>query len=118
MDSRIEEKAKELAELIRSSQEYKNYLLCRGILEEDAELYKRVNDFRRENFMLQVEEDADKLYDEFGRIQSEFAPVRRDIRVSGFLQYEHLVCRMLQRIDEILLEKLDFDIDFLEENHD
>lgn len=118
MNSRIEEKAKELAELICSSQEYKNYLLCRGVLKEDPELYKKVNDFRRENFLLHVEEDADKLYDEIGRIQSEFAPVRRDIRVSGFLQYEQTVCRMLQRIDEILLEKLDFDIDFLEENHD
>lgn len=118
MDSRIEEKAKELALLIKSSQEYKNYILCREVLKEDRALYKRVNDFRRENFTLQMEGNVDTLYDEQGRIQNEFAPVRRDIRVSGFLQYEHLMCRILQRIDEILLEDLDFDIEFLEENHD
>lgn len=118
MDSRIEEKAKELAELIRNSQEYKNYLLCREVLKEDEELYKKVSDFRRESFMLQIEEDADKLYDEVGRLQSEFASVRRDIRVSEFLQSEDFLCRTIRRIDEILLEKLDFDIEFLEENHD
>lgn len=118
MDSKIEEKAKELALLIKNSQEYKNYLLCREVLKEDEALYKRVNDFRRENFTLQVEGNTETLYDEMGRIQHEFAPARRDIRVSGFLQYEHSLCRMLQRIDEILLEDLDFDIEFLEENHD
>lgn len=118
MDSKIEEKAKELADLIRNSQEYKNYLLCREVLKEDPQLYQRVNDFRRDNFLLQVEGEADKLYDEMGRLQSEFAPVRRDVRVSGFLQYEHFLCRTLQQIEEILLEDLDFDIEFLEERHD
>ncbi len=118
MDSKIEEKAKELADLIRNSQEYKNYLLCREVLKEDPQLYQRVNDFRRDNFLLQVEGETDKLYDEMGRLQSEFAPVRRDVRVSGFLQYEHFLCRTLQQIEEILLEDLDFDIEFLEERHD
>lgn len=117
MDSKIEEKARELAELIRNSQEYKNYLLCREVLKEDPQLYRRVNDFRRENFLLQMEGETGRLYDEMGRMQNEFAPVRRDIRVSGFLQYEHFLCRTLQRIDEILLEDLDFDMEFLEEEH-
>lgn len=118
MDSRIEQKAKELAELIRESQEYKNYLLCRETLKTDEELYKKVNDFRRENFLLQVEGETDRLYDEMSRMQSEIAPLRKDERVSGFLQNEHFLCRLLQHIDEVLLEELDFDIEFLEENHD
>ena len=118
MDSRIEQKAKELAELIRESQEYKNYLLCRETLKADEELYRKVNDFRRENFLLQVEGEADRLYDEMNRMQSEVAPLRKDERVSGFLQNEHFLCRLLQHIDEVLLEELDFDIEFLEENHD
>lgn len=41
MDSKIEEKAKELANLIRNSQDYKNYLLCRELLKEEPQLYKR-----------------------------------------------------------------------------
>ncbi|MBP3543922.1 MAG: YlbF family regulator [Lachnospiraceae bacterium] len=117
MDSKIEQKAKELAELVRNSQEYKNYLLCREALQADKELYGKVNNFRRENFLLQVEGEPDKLYDEMGRMQNEFAPVRKDERVSGFLQNEHYLCRLLQHIDEVLLEELDFDIEFLEENH-
>lgn len=118
MDSKIEEKAKELALLIKNSQEYKNYLLCREVLKEDEALYRRVNDFRRANFVLQVEGNTETLYDEMERLQREFSPARQDIRVSGFLQYEHSLCRILQQIDEMLLEGLDFDIKFLEENHD
>lgn len=118
MDSRIEEKAKELAELIYNSQDYKNYLSCREVLRKDTELYQKANEFRRKNFLLQVEEDADKLYDEVGRLKDEYASVHRDMRVTEFLQSEDFLCRTLQQIDKILLEKLDFDLEFLEENHD
>ena len=118
MDSKIEQKARELAVLIRESKEYRDYLSCRETLQEDGELYRRVNDFRRENFLLQMEGEADKLYDEMGRLQSEIAPLRKDERVSGFLQNELFLCRLLQHIDEVLLEELDFDIEFLEEKDD
>ncbi len=62
MDSKIEEKAKELANLIRNSQDYKNYLLCRELLKEEPQLYKKVNRFRRDNFLLQIEGEAEKLW--------------------------------------------------------
>ena len=118
MDSKIEEKAKELANLIRNSQDYKNYLLCRELLKEEPQLYKKVNRFRRDNFLLQIEGETEKLYDEMEKIQNDFAPVRRDIRVSGFLQYEHHLCMKIQKIEELLMEDLDFDVEFLEENYD
>ncbi len=118
MDARIEEKVLELASLLKNSEEYKNYLLCRELLKEDAQLYQKVNQFRMKNFLLQIEGNPENLYDEVGRLQSEFEPVRRDIRVSGFLQYEHSMCRTMQQIEEKLLGEIDFDVDFLEEDHD
>lgn len=117
MDARIQEKARELAGMLRSSEEYRNYLLCREMLREDPQLYQKVNDFRRKNFLLQLEGNHESIYDEMGQLQSEFEPIRRDIKVSGFLRYEHDICRSIQQIEEILLEDLDFDIDFLEDNH-
>lgn len=118
MDAKIEEKVLELANLVKNSEEYKNYLLCRELLKEDAQLYQKVNRFRMKNFLLQVEGNTESLYDEIGRLQSEFEPVRRDIRVSGFLQYEHSMCRTMQQIEEKLLGEIDFDVEFLEEDHD
>ena len=118
MDSRIEQKARELAELVRDSQEYREFLLCKEALKEDEELYKRVNAFRRENFLLQIEGDSDRIYDEMERMQRELIPLRKDERVNRFLDNELLLCRWLQHIDEVLLEELDFDVEFLEEKHD
>lgn len=115
VDAKVEEKARELADMIRSSEEYRNYLLCRDLLKGDPQLYQRVNDYRKRNFLLQLEGNPANLYDEMGQLWERFEPERRDIRVSGFLQYEHSLCRMVQQVEEILLENLDFDIEFLEE---
>lgn len=117
MDSGIEQKVRELAKLVCESREYREYLSCREILKTDAELYKKVNEFRKENFLLQLEGDADTLYDEMGRLQNEVTQLRKDERVGNFLQNELFLCRLLQHIDEVLLEELDFDIGFLEENN-
>ena len=118
MDAKIEEKVLELVNIVKNSEEYKNNLMCRETLKEDAQLYQKVNRFRMKNFLLQVEGNTENLYDEIGRLQSEFEPVRRDIRVSGFLQYEHSMCRTIQQIEEKLLGEIDFDVEFLEEDHD
>lgn len=112
MTSEIQAKAKELMELILNSEEYQGYIKSREILKTNKELYDKVNEFRRQNYFLQVEGEGNNLYDEMCKIQNDFAPVHQDSRVDEFLKNEVSLCRMIQQINKIVTEEIDFEMDF------
>lgn len=114
MSSEMEGKARELADIILNSEEYQNYIRSREALKGDWELYQRVSDFRRQNFAMQLLGDSGRIYEDMDRLEQEFAPSRRDSRVSEFLQNELSLCKMMQNINEIIIKDLDFEVDFLE----
>ncbi len=112
MTSEIQAKAKELAELILNSEEYQNYIKSKEVLKADKELYNKVNELRRRNYFLQVEEDENSIYDEMCKMQNEFATIRQDNRVDKFLRDEVSLCRMIQQINKIVTKEIDFELDF------
>lgn len=113
MEPNIHEKASELARMLADSTEYRKYLESREALKQDEELYKKVNEYRKDNFLLQIQGEEGNLYEETGMLQENFASVRKDSRVDHFLKDELSLCKLVQQIYTMLLDELDFDVDFL-----
>ena len=112
--NRIGNLASELAQAIIDSEEYKNFLRCRAEISKNPQLYQAVNELRRHNFELQNSEGVQDMYDEVVKIYDRYAYVRTSIVANQFLRAELSVCRMIQDIQRILLEDLDFNVDFLD----
>lgn len=110
---RVDELAAELAQAILDSDEYKNFLHCKAEINKNPQLYQAVNELRRGNFEIQNSDSAE-IYDEIVKIYDRYAYVRTNIVANQFLRAELSVCRMIQNVQRILLEDMDFDVDFLD----
>ena len=108
----MEEKAMELSDAILESEEYKQYLAAKNALEQKEDIMLRVNEYRKKNFLIQNSEGGNKQ-EEIRRLTSEYYDILNEKIVSDFLQAELLFCRCIQKINAILMEKLDFDVSFI-----
>lgn len=103
-----------LIEAIQESNEYSQYQLLRDKVMQDKGLYDRLNEFRRRNFMLQVNDNADALDGSAG-IFAEFADVLGRTEVKEFLSAEQRYVKMIRQMNRKIDESLNMNIDFLEE---
>lgn len=108
----MEEKAMELSNAILESEEYKQYLTAKCALDQKQELLLRVNEYRKKNFYIQNSEGGNKQ-EEIRRLTGEYYDVLNEKIVSDFLQAELLLCRCIQKINAIMMERLDFDVSFI-----
>lgn len=76
------------------------------------DLKKQIDEFRRRNYILQNETDADKLFDETDRFEREYEEFRKNPIVSDFLAAELAFCRLYQKIQVDIGEAFakDFDL--------
>lgn len=112
MDANIESKVRELADLILQSQAYQNYKMSSEQIKANPELYSTVNEYRRRNFYLQTQGDPSTMYEEIGKLEEGFSQHRKIKLVHEFLQNELYLCRMIRKIDELLIEDMEFELDF------
>ena len=105
--SRVEELTKELTEAITDSCEYKRFK------EFESEVMKRP-DFRRENFRMQYSEDTGDVLSATQELEGQFADIRKQPEVEGYLAAEMELCRMVQEICMSIVEAVDFNMDFLQ----
>ncbi len=111
--SEVEKHKKELAKAIVNSEEYKEYLRCRDILAKNVDLYRSVNEMRKQNFMLQNAEDVSNMFEETEKLRCRYEEIRNNIVVNNFLRAEMCLCRMIQDINRTLMNAIDFDMGFL-----
>ncbi len=104
---------KQLINTILESEEYRSFHYYLKKIKEQPELYARVCEFRKHNFELQNSEANRNMYDDIMRFQLENANIRNNELVNDFLRSELTICRMLQDITNEIVEKVDFDIEFL-----
>lgn len=112
--SRVDELAAELAVAILESEEYKNFIKCKEEIHKNPQLYEAVNELRKHNFELQNSETTLDMYEEVVKIFDKYAYIRTNVVANKFLRSELSVCRMVQDVQRTLLEKMDFEVDFLE----
>ena len=102
--SRVEELTKELTEAITDSCEYKRFK------EFESEVMKRP-DLKR---ALEYSEDTGDVLSATQELEGQFADIRKQPEVEGYLAAEMELCRMVQEICMSIVEAVDFNMDFLQ----
>ena len=116
MDSardQIIEKTKELMDLVRHTDAYREYHASLLEIRKMDGLYEKMNEFRHRNMMVNFIEDPDEKSMEIDRIYKEYEEILIDPLTSRFLSGEQKICRLMQKIYETIGEQIDLDLEHL-----
>ena len=103
----------ELAEALKSSEEYLNYKKCKDLLAEKPDIERSVDDMRRQTFELQNSEGFDNSFEAIDDFSRRFEIECSQDVANNFLKAELCLCRMVQEICKTIIEDIDFNLDFL-----
>lgn len=112
MTDAVKAKAEELKYAILNSEEYKNFDMYRKKLLEHPELREQVNNFRAMNVRIQIEKASSGNVD-VQRFAAENMDLLNNSLVRDFLNSELILCKMMQKINRILVSEIDLELDFL-----
>ncbi|EOS30004.1 MAG: YlbF family regulator [Kineothrix sp.] len=93
---------------IKGSEEFREYKAGLERIQEEPDLYDKVNEFRKKNYMLQNAEDSEDYIERLEELDREFEDVRAIPMVDDFLAAELGFCRMMQEINQLVWEEIDF----------
>lgn len=110
----ITKEAYQLNQMIKDSEEYRQYLQAKAKVKENVELYQAMNAFRRRNFELQSYDDGINRYEEIHKLSLEYEKVLREPLVNDFLIAEQIFSRKLAQVYEMIAEGLELDYDYME----
>lgn len=113
MDYKIEEKSKELAQLILDSEEYQGYLEAKENLYRNPERAQRIQSFRKKNFEVQNGCDSSNVMEELMKLTEEYQQDLEYVVVSEYLNAELRLCKVMQNVNRILVEGINMNMDFL-----
>lgn len=108
----LENKARELSEMLVESEIYKRYTQAKANLKKDTDLSARVDEYRRRNFYIQNGTAENKM-DELRKLEGEYYETLSNSAVKEFLDAELLLCRSIQKINDIIMDGIDFEVDFI-----
>ena len=108
-DGKIVKATQEFAQIIKSSEIYKQYIHTREMVQKQAGLFEKVNEFRRKNYQLQKNTSGDELLEKTEALNQEYAIMRSNPLVEDFLDAELAFCRMMQEVNILLTNELNFD---------
>jgi len=110
----ITKEAYQLNQVIKDSEEYRNYLSAKDRVKGNQELYQAMNAFRRRNLELQTYNDNVNRYEEIHNLSLEYEKVLRNPLVNEFLMAEQIFSRKLAEVYEVIAEGLELDYDYME----
>ncbi|MCD7818626.1 MAG: YlbF family regulator [Lachnospiraceae bacterium] len=111
MKKTIEECTQELILSIQNSEEYQHYQRLRTLADENPELHKKLNDYRRRVYRVQTSGETLEYYSEQERLGNYAAEFRKDELVDEYLKAELHVCRTIQKVAFQLADAIDLDLD-------
>ena len=103
----------ELAEAVKKSEEYINYIKCKNLLAEKPDIERSVNEMRRQNFEYQNSEDFDDSFEAIDDLNHKFEYECSQDVANNFVKAELCLCRMVQDICKTIIEDIDLNLDFL-----
>ena len=112
----IEEKTIELMDLVRSSEDYREYLESLEVIRENEQMYRELNIFRRDNMMVDFVENPEERSAEMDRIYRDHRELLTDPVILRFLSCEQKVCRMMQKIYDTISENIDLDMSHMDQD--
>ena len=109
LDQNIHNQAEQFVKEIRETDVYKSYMMQLARLKQNPELYKQVNDYRKLNFEMQNASQVDDLFDKMDYFEKEYKQFRENVIVDDFLTAELALCRMMQEINALIVDGLNFE---------
>ena len=120
-DSELEEivmKTEELAQIVCRSEAYHAYDDCLSRLRKQDSLYRKLNEFREKNMILNLTEYEKDISQDQDRLYSEYENLLTEPLVMSFLAAEQKVCGMIRTIYEELASHIDVDLSHLSDGKD
>lgn len=108
-EEEIRNAAKEYAAKIQETDIYRKYCYEKERIKKQPDLYEKVNEYRLKTFELQNNTDQDQLFDKMDEYEREYEKFRENPVVEGFLQAELGFCRMMQDLNNLIMDHLDFE---------
>ena len=88
--------------------EYREFDHQLSIMKEHPELKRQIDEFRQENYVLQRTAESDELFDKLDEFSQRYDSFRRNPLVDPFLNAEAEFCRMIQEINQEIVEAVNF----------
>ena len=110
--NQIDEALEGLVQTIREGEEYQKYQAVRAKVHEQPQLEEKIHAFRKKNYEVQNLTEEKKLYDQADKLEREGIEFRKDPLVNEYLDAELGICRLFQRINWEIVQKIDFDLGF------
>lgn len=116
MFDNIKKETSELVVKIKKTQEYIDYLNYKSIIERQEDLFRRVQEFRRISFEIQVSHHYGmyNAYENLVNLKNEHQELLSDPKVKLFLDAELKLSKLLASVYDTIAEDIDFDTRFLE----
>lgn len=109
MKNRVDAALKELIGAILDSPEYREFEQQVAVMKDYPELKSQIDAFRQENFAFQHSTDPDELLDKVDEFSGRYEEFRKNPMVESFLSAELDFCRMVQNINQEILEAVNFE---------
>lgn len=110
---KIEALKAELKQAVLESNEYREYKRLETEISRDADLKRSVDEFRRQNFEIQYNDEIQDIEQSVSQLEARFTDIRNQGLVKNYLAAEICLCRLVQDICVSVVDVLDFDVDFL-----
>lgn len=104
----------EIVKKIPETKEYNQYVNLLERVKAKPELYHRIGEYRRRSLAIQTAENIN-IIQENNNLQNEYRDLQNNGLSNDFFVAEHQYCKMIQRLQEQLLESANIETDFLEE---
>ena len=96
------------ADLIRETQEYKDYMHMVEVLHRKPELYERTSQFRKENYFLQHAPEHEDIYERMGDLRRRNEDLLETPEVYDYLMAEWTFFHMMQNCFDRLMTEINF----------
>jgi len=93
---------------IKGTEEFREYKAGLARIQAEHDLYDKVNEFRKKNYLLQNAEDSEDYMERLEALEKEFEDVRAIPMVDDFLMAELGFCKMMQEINQLIWDEIDF----------
>ncbi len=103
----VDEALERFAADIKNSEVYREYRKQLDLVKQDPALKARIDEFRQRNYEMQMSEGFD--FAKLAEFEKEFKGFRENPLVDNFLAAELAFCRMMQELEDNLIERLDFE---------
>ena len=100
----------QLVEAIKNSEPYKRNSEVSMEVRKSPKLWQELTEYRRNIFEMQMELEGDALFDTYDHYEKDNEQFRRDPLVNNYLNAELDLCRMIQKIDAIILDAIDIEL--------